>query len=236
MKYTLTIIALLSSLAWATNPPANLTGIEVTDQTNLEAKLTWNVVPGATYSVYRYKDYACSPTVKWEEIAPALTVATYTDIPNSGKLGNLGPWCYTVTATVGGVESAKSNIVNVHLGNHWYWYVKYRLPDCVTKVATPAGSSLSITQLRNGVLTSISVSMLGTDAFYGTSRFYDDAVYSAALTLPSGKIINYPAQIFGTGQPISAATGSYWHTSFIQGSDKWCYYDQSNAFQPASSN
>lgn len=74
-------------------------------QTTHSATITWadalNPAAGTTYSVYRAFGL-CSGSPMFSKIATALTVKTYNDatvLP--------GNYCYTVTATVGGMESSQ---------------------------------------------------------------------------------------------------------------------------------
>jgi hypothetical protein len=75
-------------------------------QTTHTATLTWvdTLNPaGTTYNVYRAAGL-CSGTPPFSKIASAVTVKTYAD-PNLSP----GNFCYQVTASLGGVESAASN-------------------------------------------------------------------------------------------------------------------------------
>lgn len=72
------------------------------------ATLTWtdNANPaGTTYSVYRASGL-CSGTPTFSKIASAVAVKTYQDTTVTP-----GNYCYAVTATSGGMESAQSNSV-----------------------------------------------------------------------------------------------------------------------------
>jgi len=59
---------------------------------------------GTTYSVYRAPGL-CSGTPTFAKIATGVTILTYTD--PSVTIGN---FCYEVTATFNGLESAPSNM------------------------------------------------------------------------------------------------------------------------------
>lgn len=232
--YKTFLLWLLSSVAVAQVP--RLGGKEVTGQPQLSALLYWTSVPNATYSVYRsYKGYdgrcPASTSESWIEIAGGLSVSTYTDTPTE-----LGSWCYAITATVSGTESAQSNSVDVILGNHWYFYARYRTSDCKEKVRTLPLVSLTFTQVLNNVTTSLPVTRVHANEFTGIARFYDNAQYSMEVTLPDGKVFNLPNPIFGTGQPLSAAKGSYIYVAFMQGTDEWCDYEEYNGYQPATNN
>lgn len=61
---------------------------------------------GTTYNVYRATGL-CSGTPVFSKLATAVPVFTYTD-----STVTPGNYCYQVTATAGGVESAPSNDVN----------------------------------------------------------------------------------------------------------------------------
>lgn len=61
---------------------------------------------GTTYSVYRATGL-CSGTPTFSKIATGVTVLTFTD-----STVTPGNYCYQVTATVNGNESAPSNAVN----------------------------------------------------------------------------------------------------------------------------
>src|SRR5215831_5404183 len=224
--YKTCLLWLLSTVAVAQVPI--LSGKEVTGQPLLSALLDWTSVPDATYSVYRYKiDYGSCPafTKSWIEIASGLSVTTYTDTPTT-----LAEWCYAVTATVSGNEGPQSNSVPVMLGNHWSFYVNYRLPGCRTKVTMPSGATLTFTQVLNNVTTRLPVTKLNTNEFDGHFRLYDNAQYSMQLTLPDGKVFKIPNPIFGTGQPLSAAKSSNMYANFMQGTDEWCNYQEYNYF------
>jgi hypothetical protein len=231
--YKKCLLFLLSSVAVAQVPI--LSGKEVTGQSLLSALLDWTSVPHATYSVYRSQiDYGhCPASTKesWIEIASGLSVTAYTDTPTK-----LAEWCYAVTATVSGNEGPQSNSVQVMLGNHWYFYVNYRLPDCRTKVTMPSGATLTFTQVLNNVTTRLPVTKLRTNEFDGHFRLYDNAQYSMQLTLPDGKIFRFPNPIFGTGQPLSAVKSSNMYANFMQDTDEFCDYEEYNYFQPATNN
>lgn len=70
------------------------------------ATLTWqdtlNPATGTTYSVYRAPGL-CSGSPVFAKIATAVAAKTYVD-----STVTPGNYCYAVTATVGGVESAQS--------------------------------------------------------------------------------------------------------------------------------
>lgn len=75
-------------------------------QTTHSVTLTWTDTlnpAGTTYSVYRATGL-CSGTPAFSKIASALTVKTYLDTTVIA-----GNYCYTATATAGGMESAPSN-------------------------------------------------------------------------------------------------------------------------------
>jgi len=237
--YKKCLLWLLSSVVVAQVP--RLSGKEVIGQPQLSALLDWTSVPNATYSVYRAQNVygRCPASYKesWIEIASGLSVTTYTDTPTQ-----LREWCYAVTATVSGNESDQSNSVEVVLGNRWYFYVSYRLPNCRTRVKEmPSGSSLTFTQVLDNVTTSLPVRTVGetrrgATEFTGFFRLYDNAQYSMQLTLPDGKVFNFQNPIFGTSQPLSAVKGSYISAVFMQGTDEWCDYGEYNYFQPAANN
>ena len=76
-------------------------------QTQHTATLTWadtSNPAGTTYSVYRATGL-CSGTPTFSKIASAIAVKTYVD--NTVTPGN---YCYAVTATANGMESAQSNL------------------------------------------------------------------------------------------------------------------------------
>jgi len=75
-------------------------------QTTHKVTLTWADLlnpAGTTYSVYRATGL-CSGTPVFSKIASAIAVKTYED-----STVTAGNYCYTVTATSGGMESAPSN-------------------------------------------------------------------------------------------------------------------------------
>ena len=75
-------------------------------QTTHSATLVWQDATnpaGTTYSVYRSTGL-CSGAPVFSKIASALTVKTYVD-----STVTAGNYCYQVTATSGGMESAPSN-------------------------------------------------------------------------------------------------------------------------------
>lgn len=74
-------------------------------QTQHSANLTWvdgQNPPGVTYSVYRAPGL-CSGTPVFAKLASALTTTTYQDTTVTP-----GNYCYSVTATVEGMESPQS--------------------------------------------------------------------------------------------------------------------------------
>lgn len=82
-----------------------LAAIAVFAQTHA-ATLTWQDTlnpAGTTYSVYRAQGL-CSGTPTFSKIASAVTDKTYEDL--TVQPGN---YCYAVTATLNGMESAQSN-------------------------------------------------------------------------------------------------------------------------------
>ena len=73
---------------------------------NHSVTLTWQDTSnpaGTTYSVYRATGL-CSGTPAFSKIAAGLTAKTHEDTTVQP-----GPYCYAVTATLNGVESAQSN-------------------------------------------------------------------------------------------------------------------------------
>lgn len=75
-------------------------------QTTHKATLNWADLlnpAGTTYSVYRATGL-CSGTPIFSKIASAVAVKTYED-----STVTAGNYCYSVTATSGGMESAQSN-------------------------------------------------------------------------------------------------------------------------------
>ena len=75
-------------------------------QTTHKAVLSWTDtlnLAGTTYSVYRAPGL-CSGTPVFAKLASGVTVLTYTDATVTP-----GNYCFQVTATSGGVESAPSN-------------------------------------------------------------------------------------------------------------------------------
>lgn len=226
-------LLLLSAVSFAQVP--TLSGFEVTGQPALSASLSWSAVPGATYNLYRAFKWAPCPAATnttWQEIAEGLATTSYSDSPT------LGPWCYAVTATVGGVESTQSNPVQVVLGNHWYAYLSYRPLGCPPDAPTThIAGTLTITQTLNSVVTNVPVSPYpGTvGVFFGTAQLFDIATYSATFTLPDGKVITYPIWL-ETGGPLSAAKGGSFNAILEQGTDRWCQYSSTYEFQPASNN
>lgn len=78
----------------------------ITAQVSHSVTLTWqdNVNPtGTTYSIY-WVSGLCSGTPTFSKVATAVTVKTYQDTTVTP-----GNYCYTVTATYNGMESAQSN-------------------------------------------------------------------------------------------------------------------------------
>jgi hypothetical protein len=75
-------------------------------QTTHSVTLTWTDTlnpAGTTYTVYRSTGL-CSGTPTFSKIASAVTVKTYQD-----STVTPGNYCYAVTATANGMESAQSN-------------------------------------------------------------------------------------------------------------------------------
>lgn len=92
----LTIVLLLCSLATFAQTPTH------------SATLTWSDTPaqiqaGATYNIYRSTGM-CSGTPTFSKLASGVTVLTYVDTTVQP-----GDYCYEVTATLNGMESAPSN-------------------------------------------------------------------------------------------------------------------------------
>ena len=81
------------------------TGLAI-GQTTHKVTLTWADTlnpPGTTYNIKRSPGL-CSGTPVFATMATAIAVKTYEDAAVTP-----GPYCYVVTATSGGVESAPSN-------------------------------------------------------------------------------------------------------------------------------
>jgi uncharacterized membrane protein len=75
-------------------------------QTTHKVTLVWQDTlnpAGTTYSVYRATGL-CSGTPAWAKLAAAVTLKTYED-----STVTPGNYCYQVTATANGMESAPSN-------------------------------------------------------------------------------------------------------------------------------
>lgn len=84
-------------------------------QTPRVVTLTWTDTAnptGTTYSVYRASGL-CSGSPTFAKISSAITAKTYPD--NSVTPGN---YCYAVTATLNGMESAQSVSVGVAVTPH----------------------------------------------------------------------------------------------------------------------
>src|SRR5882724_11546063 len=100
MKKILSLAVLLAAAAFSGHAQAALTH---------SVKLTWvdgNNPAGVTYSVWRATGL-CSGAPSFSKLATGLTALTYTDLAVTP-----GHYCYQVTATVAGVDSASSNAVN----------------------------------------------------------------------------------------------------------------------------
>lgn len=100
-----------SNYALAPIPAFAPTGLNVSVTPNT-AVLTWTDAlnpAGATYSVYRALGL-CSGSPTFSKIANGLTVKTYVDSTVS-----IGAYCYTVTATVSGMESSQSGTSNASI-------------------------------------------------------------------------------------------------------------------------
>lgn len=83
-----------------------LLAVALQAQTTHKVTLTWQDTlnpAGTTYSVYRATGL-CSGTPVFSKIASALTTKTYED--TTVQPGN---YCYAVTASLNGMESAQSN-------------------------------------------------------------------------------------------------------------------------------
>ena len=95
-----------SNLAPAPIPSFTPTGLNVIPAPN-SAGLTWAdllnpATPTPTYSVYRAMGL-CSGTPTFSKIASGLSAKSYTD-----STVTVGAYCYTVTATVNGIESSQA--------------------------------------------------------------------------------------------------------------------------------
>lgn len=91
MKFTILLILAMVLASAQTAPTHSVT-------------LTWSDPnpAGATYTIYRATGL-CSGTPVFSKLATALTAKTYPDLTVTP-----GNYCYTVTATEGGVESPQS--------------------------------------------------------------------------------------------------------------------------------
>jgi hypothetical protein len=84
----------------------SLTTAQTTHSVTLKWVDTLNPLSGTTYNVYRATGL-CSGTPVFSKIATALTALTYSDTTVTP-----GNYCYTVTASVNGVESSQAVGVN----------------------------------------------------------------------------------------------------------------------------
>ncbi len=83
-----------------------ISAVALVAQSGHSATLTWTDTQnpaGTTYAVYRATGL-CSGSPAFSKVADALTEKTYQDAAVTS-----GNYCYAVTATSGGVESAQSN-------------------------------------------------------------------------------------------------------------------------------
>ncbi len=100
LKWILSVFALLTAVA--------LFSPAVSAQSTHSVTLVWvdgKNPAGVTYTVYRATGL-CSGTPTFAKLATALATLTYVD-----STATPGNYCYEVTATVSGMESAPSNTV-----------------------------------------------------------------------------------------------------------------------------
>jgi hypothetical protein len=222
----LTILLLLAASALAQNTPTNLQVKEETKTVNLGSILSWSTVPGATYSVYRTPNYDCGGKLRWEEIAHeiahSLTLPSCPDNPLP-----LGPEWYTVTAVVGGTESAKSVPVSDYIGNKFYFTAAY---DDKTGMA---GAEFTLTQTLDGVSTVIlsKTLVVGGNA-EGSIQLFQNASSSASLKLPGGRLIEFAAPFFNTNVYLPGVESSYKKVVLHHADGTFVHYVEQAALQP----
>lgn len=231
MKYIVALLVILALCLFAfaqTQPPTNLTAVEQVGQANLGSVLNWDKVTGATYSIYADRgSYDCGGIPKFTLIATGVTTTTYTDEPSNPPLPLGAGECYTVTAVVGGVESAKSNQADTFIGNKLYFTASYDNVACSMK-----GASLVVYQNLNGTVTEIvNEPDHVSGAFGGHVRLLDAATYYATLTLPDGKVFNYNP-LFSAGQQLSAIESSFNSPQFHCGTDLLTHLTVQTTLEP----
>jgi hypothetical protein len=94
MKLLAFLLLTVSALAAQTTHSVTLTWVDASNPT------------GTTYNVYRASGL-CSGTPVFSKIASAVAVKTFSDTTVTP-----GNYCYAVTASLSGAESAQSNTVN----------------------------------------------------------------------------------------------------------------------------
>jgi hypothetical protein len=244
---------LLLSIPALTQVPWTVTAIELNSDTlpALGAQVTWTPVTGAaSYSVYRYATSGyetCSTTTvhdAWIEVEDGLTGTTYSDFPAADAYGWGGDWCYGVTATTNGVESAITPTSKpIVLGMGYYFDWAYYSPDCSTRVGNPTGSGTFMLQrTRNGVTQTMPATLITLNIplrWAGHFRALSTDYFVATFTLPDGKVFTFPNVFLGPsmdGSPIQANWGPYLTLQVNQGNDGICQLSHYGYFQPASNN
>ena len=195
------LLVLAASALAQTQPPANVSTYadDTHDLPALGAHITWSPVAGATYAVYRYQWATgdCNPNApNWKVVVNNLTGTSYDDYPTPDQYGWGGFWCYGVTATVNGVESAiASALREVAMGLKWYAWWDYMSPDCSTNLGQPSGNgTLEVQRIRNGVSENMPVGFVnnaGQPRWYGFFRLLGSDTLIVTFTLPDGKVFQF---------------------------------------------
>lgn len=221
----LLLFVLLACLGAFAQAPATIATESLNSDSlpDLGARIFWSPVSGATYSVYRYGNSSyraiCSdskPHNDWEEVASGLTTTTYDDFPKGDQYGWGGEYCYSVTATVSGTESAKTIAPNeVIMGTSYYFLQKHGSPHCRKVTSAIAEGTLVLTRTRNGVSEAMPVIPLKSpiNRWEGHFRLLSTDTISADLTLANGRTYHIPNVWLGgatDGSPLVANTSMYY--------------------------
>lgn len=245
----LSVILLLAASCFA-QAPASVSSVLLDEDSlpTLGAQVSWPSVPLATYTVYRYELYNwkdCSSGA-WVKLASGLTDLTYKDFPTPNAEGYGSQWCYGVSATTNGVESAITPaLLPVQMGLKFYFMWAYWSADCDTWTGQPSGSGTLAINLTHKDGTAVSIplvfvngnSVTNPPRWAGFARVLSSDKIAATLVLPDGKSYVFP-QLFGgwsDGTPLRANWDGYFRVGFDP-RDGFCEKYEWGNFQPAFDN
>lgn len=246
MKLSAICVILLTTVALAQVPSAIL--LDSNSYPNLGAQITWSAVSGATYSVYgkvyQYKQ-DCTQ-INWlnpqlDVDLPGTTYDHFLTNQEVDQTGWGGYWCYGVSATVNGVEGAINPVHwPVAMGMKWYVNLFYMTPDCNTKLGgvNPPQFGVQVTRNR-GSASEVMPQVEGSNPYRyaGFMRMLSSDTVDIQITLPDGKVLDFPHSFAIGGSPIVDDDAPYLYVEVnSDGSDSLCSVQTWNYLQKGMNN